>query len=156
LNIDSQNKPHLERSLEPSYLRPNYNTFTICDQEFGCEDDHDHIMMLNDQPISHIPNTTILETNRQTQPQDHGLPQIFHSCAYNGEVDYAKKEVDFDLFNPLYEKVLYDDVTNEWSNQVDEDPFNSIDTCDNLPLKILMKLIKILNCIILFQIHCFN
>jgi len=24
--------------------------------------------------------------------------------------------------------VLYDDVTNEWSNQVDEDPFNSIDT----------------------------
>jgi hypothetical protein len=23
------------------------------------------IMMLNDQPISHIPNTTILETNRQ-------------------------------------------------------------------------------------------
>jgi hypothetical protein len=26
----------------------------------------------------------------------------------------------------------------------------------SLPFKILMKLIKILNCIMLFQIHCFN
>ena len=26
--------------------------------------------------------------------------------------------------------VLYDDVTNEWSNQVDKDPYVSIDSCD--------------------------
>jgi hypothetical protein len=72
---------HLEISLDPSYLKPNYDTFTTNDEEFGCNEDHDHILMLNDQPISHIPNTTILETNRQTQSQDHGLPQISHSYA---------------------------------------------------------------------------
>jgi len=76
---------HLERSLEPSYPRPNYDTFIKCDQEFGCEEDHDHIMMLNDQPTTHISNTTILEPNKQAQPQDYGLSQIFH------EVDYAKE-----------------------------------------------------------------
>jgi hypothetical protein len=120
---------HLEISLDPSYLRHDYDTFTTCVQEFVCEDDHDQIMMLNKQPIVHIPNTAILETNRQSQPQDHALHQVYHSCTYIREDDYAKK-VDFDLFNPLYDIVLYDDVTNKWSNQLYEDPFNSIDTYD--------------------------
>jgi hypothetical protein len=62
--------------------------------------------------------------------QDHGSPQIFHSCAYNGEVDHAKKKVDFDLFNPLYDTFLFDDVTNEWSIQIDDNPFDSIDIWD--------------------------
>jgi hypothetical protein len=116
--------------LEPSFLKPNYDTFSICDQELGCEGDHDHLMMLNDQIIFQIPNTTILENNKQTQPQDHGSPQAFHPCAYNVKVDYEKKKVDFDLFNPLYDEVLYDAVNNEWLKLVYEDPLDSIDTCD--------------------------
>jgi len=34
------------------------------------------------------------------------------------------------FFYPLCEIFLYDDVSNEWSNQVDEDPFDSISSCD--------------------------
>jgi hypothetical protein len=72
---------HLVISLDPFYLKPNYDTFTTSDEEFGCNEYHDHILILNDQPISHIPNTNILETNRQNKSQYHGLPQISHSYA---------------------------------------------------------------------------
>jgi hypothetical protein len=60
---------------------------------------------LTNQSISHIQNTTFLETNRQIQSQDRDLSQIFHSYTYNEEDDYAKKD-DVDLYNPLYDKVF--------------------------------------------------
>jgi hypothetical protein len=37
LEYQSSNHAYLERSLEPSFLRTNYNTFITCDQELGCE-----------------------------------------------------------------------------------------------------------------------
>jgi len=78
---------------------------------------------LTNQTIPHILNATFLETNRRIQPQYHGSSQIFHSYSYNEEVDYAK-ELDVDLCDPLYDKVVYDDG---WSNLIDKDSFDYID-----------------------------
>jgi hypothetical protein len=86
---------------------------------------------LTNQFISHVQNITFLETNRQIQPQDHDLSQIFHSYTYNEEVDYENKD-DVDLYSPLYDKVCYVD---EWSNQIDEDSFDFIDTQDVFPFE---------------------
>jgi hypothetical protein len=97
LIINLQIMPTL-RCLEPSLLGPNYNDFTICGEELGCEEDHDHIMMLNDQPTFHIPNITLLKPHRKTQPQDHLSFQASHPHTYDGEVDCAKEDIDFNLF----------------------------------------------------------
>jgi hypothetical protein len=78
---------------------------------------------LINQSISYIPNSIILEPNRQIQPQDYGSSQIFHSYTYREEVDYPKK-YGVDLYSSLYDKVCYDDVISEWSNLIDEDSFD--------------------------------
>jgi hypothetical protein len=156
LEYQSSNHTYLQRYLDPFFLGPNYNSFTICDKEIGCEDDYDHIMMLNEKPISHFPNTTILEPNRKIQFQDHSFPQMFHSCACNGEVDYANKTIDFDLINPNYDTFLFVDITNEWSKQVDEDPLDYIDACGQYCFECPHEVNQILNGIMIFQIHCFN
>jgi hypothetical protein len=107
---------------------------------------------LTNQSISHIQNTTFLETNRQIQPQDHGLSQIFHSYTYNEEVDYAKKD-DVDLYDPLM--IKYFMMMNGQIKLMKTLLILLIHKMSFL-LKILMKLIKVLKYIMLIQIHCFN
>jgi hypothetical protein len=129
LEYQSSNHAYLEITLDPSFPGPNHDIFIACDQDLGCKEDHDDIMMLNDQPSSKISNT-ILEPNKQTQLQDHSSTQIFHSCTYRDEVDFAKEDIDLDLLYPLYEKVIFNDVTYERSNQDNEVSYAFIDTCD--------------------------
>ena len=50
--------------------------------------------------------------------------------AYDGEFYYAIEEVNFDHVNPIYDTFLFVDDANEWSKQVDEDPYEFNDTCD--------------------------
>jgi hypothetical protein len=67
--LESQSSNHAGSiSREPSLLGPIYDEFIICGQDIGCEEDHDYIMMLNDQSTSHIPNITLLKPHEKTQP----------------------------------------------------------------------------------------
>jgi hypothetical protein len=128
LEYQSSNCSYLEIPSEPSFLGPNYNEFTICFQELGSKEDHDHIMMLTDQPTSHTPNTTLLKSYRKTQSQDHISFQASYLHAYDGEVDYENEEVNFDHVKPIYDTFLFVDDANEWSKKVVEDSYDFIDT----------------------------
>ena len=101
-NIDWPNESaNKEIQVEHICLDINPQTPTLC-----LEDD------LIDQSIYNIPNSIILEPNRQIQLQDHGASQFLHSYTYNDETNYARK-YDVDLYSPLYDRVFYYD---EWTN----------------------------------------
>jgi hypothetical protein len=98
--LESQSSNHAGSiSWEPSLLGPIYNEFTICGQELGCEEDHDYIMMLNDQSTSHIPNITLLKPHEKTQSQNHLSFQASYPHAYDGKFDYANEEINLTMSN---------------------------------------------------------
>jgi hypothetical protein len=87
-------------------------------------------MMLDDQPTSHIPNTTLFKPRRKTQPQDQLSLQPSYLHAYNGEVDYVNEEFNFDHIKPIYDIFLFVYDANKWSIQVYEDLYEFNDKCD--------------------------
>jgi hypothetical protein len=143
-------------SREPSLLGPIYDELTNCGQEIGCEEDHDYIMMLNDQPTSHITNITLLKPYGKAQSQDHLSSQASYPHVYDGNFDYANEEINYDYVKPIYDTFVFNDDANEWSTQIDEDHHDFNDACEESLLEILMNSIKILNCIKFLLILCFN
>jgi hypothetical protein len=70
--LESRSSNHARSiSWEPSLLGTNYNNFTNFGRELGCEEHIDYIMMLEDKPTSHIPNTNLLKPYGKYQSQDH-------------------------------------------------------------------------------------
>jgi hypothetical protein len=67
--LESQSSIHayLNISWDSSLLGPNYNNFTNCGRELEHEEYPDYIMMLEDQPTSHVPNTNLLRHCEKTQ-----------------------------------------------------------------------------------------
>jgi hypothetical protein len=149
LDYQYSNHAYLERSLEPSLLGPNYNDFTICGQELGCEEDHDHIMMLNYQPTFHIPNITLLKPHRKTQPQDHLSFQASHPTHTMVKLILQRKTL-ISTFSTLFMKMFY--IMRSLMKVL---MILLIHVMSPL-LKILIRIIKILHCFILSQIHCVN
>jgi hypothetical protein len=94
-------------SREPSLLGPIYDEFTTCGQELGCEEDHDYIMMLNDQSTSHIPNITLLKPHEKTQPQNHLSFRASYPHACDGNFNYANEEINSDHVKPIYDIFVF-------------------------------------------------
>jgi hypothetical protein len=105
--LESQSLNHAGNiSREPSLSGPNYNESNSCGRERGYEEDHDYIMMFNDQSTSH----TLLEPHTQ----NHLSSQASYPHAYNGNFDYANEENNAIYVKPIYSTFLFDDDANEW------------------------------------------
>jgi hypothetical protein len=129
--LESQSSNHVGSiSREPSLLGPTYYEFIICGQDIGCEEDHDYIMMLNDQSTSHIPNITLLKPHQKTQPKNHLSFRASYPHAYDGKFDYANEEINSYHVKPIYDTFVFDDDVNEWSTQIDEDQHDFNDACE--------------------------
>jgi hypothetical protein len=129
--LESQSSNHAGSiSREPSLLGPIYDEFTTCGQELGCEEDHDYIMMLNDQSTSHIPNITLLKPYEKAQSQDHLSSQASYLHVYDGNFDYENEEINSDYVKPIYDTFVFNDDANEWSTQIDEDQHDFNDACE--------------------------
>jgi hypothetical protein len=145
--LESQSSNHTGSiSREPSLLGTNHNESNTCGRELEYDEDHDYIMMLNDQSTSH----TLLKPHTQ----NHLSSQASYLHAYNGNFDYANEEINANYVKPIYDTFVFDDDANEWSNDVDQYDFN--DACNKSFLKTYMSSIKILICIKFSLILCFN
>jgi hypothetical protein len=123
--LESQSLNHATIiSREPFLLGPIYDEFTTCGQECGCEEDHDYIMMLNDQSTSH----TLFKPHKETQPPDHLSSQASYSHVYDENFGYANEEINSNYVKPIYDTFVFDNDANEWTNDVDQYDFN--DACD--------------------------
>jgi hypothetical protein len=80
------------------------------------DEDHDYIMMLNDQSTSH----TLLKPHTQ----NHLSSQASYPYAYNGNFDYANEEIYANYVKPTYDTFVFDDDANKWSMQIDENQHN--------------------------------
>jgi hypothetical protein len=129
--LESQYLNHVgSMSWDPSLLISNYNESTNCGQEFRCGEDHDYIMMLNDQSTSHIPNIILLKPHKKTQPQDHLSFQASYLHLYDGEIDYAVEDINYEYVKPMYDTFLFVDDVIHSSRQDDEYSYEFHDTCD--------------------------
>jgi hypothetical protein len=120
LEYQSSNHAYLEISLEPSFLGPNYNAFTICDQEFGCEDDHEDDESYFENIHWFIQDLELYNTFSNPLFQSEGVKE-FNNCMHSSIDMYASsfdnddKFKDIPMFlNHLYECSLhYDDPISD-------------------------------------------